>query len=50
MSWPWRFSKFELPNNHSLAKARLKSLVHNLNKDTMLMKKYDDVIKKQMVL
>ena len=36
VSWPWKLGKFELPNNYHLAKARLKSLVNNLHKDTML--------------
>ena len=47
VAWPWKLSKYELPSNYKLAKARLKSLVQTLSKDETLLKKYDEIIQKQ---
>ena len=46
VSWPWKVSKYELPDNYKLAEARLKSLVSNF-KDKKLLLQYDEVIQKQ---
>ena len=48
VTWPWKLSKYELPDNYMLAEARLKSLTDNLNKDKTLLVAYDEIIKRQM--
>ena len=46
VSWPWKRSKFELPDNYKLARARLKSTVNSCKQNGSLLL-YDDVIRKQ---
>ena len=44
VGWPWKSSKYELPDNYKLAEARLKSLVNNFQKDKESMTKYDEIL------
>ena len=39
VAWPWKLSRFELPDNYKMVRARLESLVRNRKRDMNLMKK-----------
>ena len=49
VSWPWKLCKTELPSNYTLAEPRLKLLVNNLRKDGDVIRKYDEIIQKQII-
>ena len=48
VTWPWKKSGFDLPENYELAAGRLKSLFHKLRKMPELLDKYEDIIQDQM--
>ena len=48
VSWAWKLCKTELPSNYILAEARLRSLVNNLRKDGDIIRRYDEIIQKQI--
>ena len=47
VSWPWKKSGFDLPQNFSIAYGRLNSLIHKLNGNPELFSKYNDIILEQ---
>ena len=47
VTWPWKETEIYLPENFELAKGRLKSLVHKLQRNPELLRKYDDIIRDQ---
>ena len=48
VSWPWRESNPDLPQNYQLAVGRLKSTVMKLVKTPELFKQYDEIIQDQL--
>jgi len=48
VTWPWKETSHDLPDNYQLAVSRLKSTVRRLRKDSRLLKMYNDVIQDQL--
>jgi len=48
VTWPWKDSSPDLPDNYHLAVGRLKSTIQKLRKDPHLLKMYADVIQDQL--
>ena len=48
VSWPWRESNPDLPENYQLTVGRLKSTVMKLVKTPELFKQYDEIIQDQL--
>ena len=47
VTWPWKNSCPELPENRELAYGRLKSLVHKMQSKPDFLQKYDEIIQDQ---
>ena len=48
VTWPWKDSSPDLPDNYQLAVGRLRSTIQRLRKDPCLLKMYADVIQDQL--
>ena len=48
VSWPWKTSKVELPDNYELSCGRLQLVLKQLKKSPEILKKYTDVIEDQL--